>query len=115
MAVCAACADYADDSSACIGGSTNSHATAHFGALGVDRCKSDNVMDKQTVVDVMGFPGKKRATRTPIADKVVRGSLDYSDLKLKAGQTVRLLLRRSGGSAPADDSDYFPPVLLTLK
>jgi hypothetical protein len=110
-----ACADYADESTTCIGGSTQSRAIGHFGALGLARCKSDNVMDTRTVVDVMGFPGKKKATRTPIADKVVHGTLDYADLELKSGQTVRLLPRRSGGSAPAGDSDYFSPVLLTLE
>jgi hypothetical protein len=44
---------------------------------------------------------------------VVRGTIDYADLKVKPGQTVRILVHEASSSS--DFSGYFPEILLTLK
>ena len=109
-----ACADYADRSSACAGGSV-SHAkpTSHWAAVNLSRFTGKNSWDKETVVDRMGFPGKKASAKTPIAGNVVQGSFDYEDLKVKPGQTIRLMIKESQGK---DDNDgYFPEIQMKLK
>jgi hypothetical protein len=44
---------------------------------------------------------------------VIRGTLDYADLKVKPGQTIRILVREASSST--DLPGYFPEILLTLK
>jgi hypothetical protein len=107
-----ACADYADHSSACTGGS-KAKATAHWAAVNLSRFTGKNEYEKDTIVDSMGFPGKKPSAKTPIAGTVVQGVFDYADLKVKPGQTIRLLVKESHGSGA--DEGYFPEILLTLK
>ena len=107
-----ACADYADRSSACTGGS-KAKATTHWAAVNLARFTGKNEYEKDTVVDSMGFPGKKASGKTPIAGMLVQGAFDYADLGVKPGQTIRLLVKESHGTG-ADDG-YFPEILLTLK
>jgi hypothetical protein len=107
-----ACADYADHSSACTGGS-KTKATSHWAAVNLARFTGKNEYEKDTVVDSMGFPGKKASAKTPITGTLVQGAFDYADLHVKSGQTIRLLVKESHGTG-ADDG-YFPPILLTLK
>jgi hypothetical protein len=108
-----ACADYSDKSSACIGGSSKAKPTRHWAALNVDRFKGGGEYDKDTVVDSMGFPGSKASPQVPIPGKVVQGTIDYADLKVKPGQTIRILARESSAGGNLDA--YFPEILLTLK
>jgi hypothetical protein len=111
-----ACIDFSDKSSACIGGSSDAKvkATAHYAAFDLSRFTGKGAYDKQDVVDALGFPGAKASAKTPIGpDLVVRGTIDYADLKVKSGQTIRILVRE--GSSATDLSGYFPEILLTLK
>lgn len=108
-----ACADYSDKSSACIGGSTKGKLTRHWAGIDLDRFTGKGEYDKETVVDSMGFPGRKASAQVPIPGKVVEGTIDYSDLKVKPGQTIRILVSESG--AGGNLSSYFPEILLTLK
>jgi hypothetical protein len=108
-----ACATYADQSSACVGGS-KAKVKTHYAVVGLDRIKGKSSYDTDTVVDVIGFPGKKKAPEAPIADKVVEATLDYADLQVKPGQTIRILVQEACGSSGEDDG-YFPEILLTLK
>lgn len=73
-----------------------------------------NFAAKEDVVDSMGFPGSKAAVQVPVNGKMVEAPIDYADLKVKSGQTIRILARETGGSA-TDGEGYFPIVLLTLK
>ncbi|HYS53561.1 MAG TPA: hypothetical protein VER58_07350 [Thermoanaerobaculia bacterium] len=107
-----ACVDYADGSSACAGGS-KAKPKAHWAAVNLSRYKGKSEYDKDTIVDRMGFPGTKASSKAPITGNVVQGSFDYQDLKVKSGQTIRLLLKEAHGN-DADDG-FFPPILLTLK
>jgi hypothetical protein len=110
------CIDFSDKSSACIGGTSDAKAkpTAHYAAIDLSRYTGTGPYDKQDVVDALGFPGSKASAKTPIGpDLVVRGTLDYADLKVKSGQTIRILVREA--SSKTDLSGYFPEILLTLK
>ncbi len=104
-----ACIKYDNGMTACTGGSSKAKVLKRFGAMGLDRLKGKT---EEQVVSVMGFSGSKAATRTPIEGKVVVGVLDYEDLKVKPGQTIRILVRESCG--PLHESSLFPEVLLTL-
>jgi len=111
-----ACVDFSDKSSACVGGTTDAKAkaTAHYGAIDLSRFTGKGEYDKQDVVDALGFPGSKPSAHTPIgSDRVVHATLDYADLKVKSGQTIRVLVREA--SSKTDLSGYFPEIRLTLK
>jgi hypothetical protein len=109
-----ACGDYGDKSSACVGGSTKAKLTRHWAGIDIERYKGKSEYgDKDTVVDSMAFPGSKASAQVPIPGNVVQGAIDYADLKVKPGQTVRILVREA--SAGSNLSSYFPEVLLTLK
>lgn len=109
-----ACADYTDGSSACTGGSTKAKVKKHWAAVNLERYKGSDKHDKETVVDSMGFPGSKASAQTPIAGTVVQGAFDYADLRVKPGQTIRILVKESCGYK-AEDDGLFPEILLTLK
>jgi len=105
------CVDYVGGGSACAG-SVGSKATAHWSAVNLDKL-TDNSYSGETVIDSLGFPGRRASAKTPISGKVLAGSIDYADIGAEPGGTIRLLMRESGGS-PKDDG-YFPLVELTLK
>ena len=105
-----ACADYADGSSACAGGS-KAKPKSHWAAINLSRYKGKGPYDRDTVVDSMGFGGSKASPKAPITGNVVQGSVDYSDLKVKPGQTIRLVIKESH----AKEVGLFPEILLTLK
>jgi len=107
-----ACADYSDKSSACVGGSSKAKPTRHWAGVDLERFKGKGEYDKDSVVDSMGFPGRKASAQVPIPGKVVQGAIDYADLKVKPGQTIRILVREV--SAGGNLSSYFPEILLTL-
>jgi hypothetical protein len=110
-----ACIDFSDKSGACIGGTSDAKvkATAHYGAIDLSHYTGKGPYDKEDVVDALGFPGRKASIKTPIgSDLVVRGAIDYADLKVKPGQTIRILVREGSSSGLAG---YFPEILLTLK
>jgi len=105
------CVDYVNGGSACAGG-MNSAAKLHWSAVNLDKL-TDNSYSGDTVIDAMGFPGRRASPKTPIAGKVLSGAIDYADFGGMPGGKIRLLMRESGGS-PKDDG-YFPLVTLTLK
>jgi hypothetical protein len=108
------CIKYGEGGEAC-SGAAGKKPTARYGAVDLERFKGkSNYDEKETVVDAMGFPGSKAAVQTPMTGKVVEGSIEYADLKVKSGQTLRILAKETGGSAKEGDG-YFPIVLLTLK
>lgn len=111
----ALCIRYADRSEACAGGSTRSKPTDRWGAVELKRFTGDSEYGSdETVIDSMGFPGSKASAKVPVVGQTVEGSFDYADIKVKPGQTIRVLARETGGS-PKDGDGAFPIVLLTLK
>jgi hypothetical protein len=107
------CIKYSDKSEACSGGSTKGKPTSRYAAVELKRFKGDSEMSADTVLDSMGFPGSKAAVQVPITGQIVEASIEYADLKVKSGQTIRLLAKETGGR-PKDDG-AFPIILLTLK
>ena len=109
------CIKYSDGATACEGGSVKGKPTERWAAMDLERFKGDSEYgESETVVDSMGFFGKKASPKVPVAGQVVQCTLDYADLQLKPGQTVRLLAKERGG-APKDGDGSFPIVILTLK
>jgi len=111
-----ACVDFSDKSSACAGGTSDAKAkaTAHYGAIDLIRYTGKGEYEREDVLDALSFPGRKASVQTPIGpDRVVRGFIDYADLKVKPGQTIRILVREASSST--DLAGYFPEILLTLK
>jgi hypothetical protein len=106
-----ACADYADGGSACSGG-MKGKVKLHWGAINLDRYTGSEESKTERVVDDMGF-GKKASSKIPIEANLVQASLDYADLGVKPGQTIRILARES--CAPGGLSSFFPAIELTLK
>ncbi len=109
-----ACVSYADRSAACAGG-TKSKAVDHWAAASVERYKGKGQFDTETVVDSMGFSGKKASPRTPIKGTLVESTIDYGDLQVKPGQTIRIVAKRSHASSASPDGGFFPDIVLTLK
>jgi len=109
----ASCVSYADRSEACAGGMA-AKATAHWGAIEVNRYKGKAQSDTEPVVSSMGFFGRKASPRVPVKGTVVESTIEYADLGVKPGQTVRVVARESHGMS-APDGGFFPDVLLTLK
>jgi hypothetical protein len=111
-----ACIAFSDKSEACVGGTSDAKVkpTAHYAAIDVSRFTGKGAYDREDVVDALGFPGRKASAKQPIgSDLVVRGTIDYADLKVKPGQTIRILVREASSSSGF--SGYFPEILLTLK
>ena len=61
----------------------------------------------------MGFGKRKASSKLPIEAKLVQATLDYADLGVKPGQTIRILARES--CSDNDLSSFFPEIHLTLK
>ncbi len=108
------CMKYSDGSEACQGGSSKAKPTERYAAIDLKRFKGDSEYGgSEDVLDAMGFPGTKKAVQVPVTGKVVEAGLDYADIGVKPGQTIRLRAQESGGN-PKDDG-FFPTVVLTLK
>lgn len=107
-----ACVEFDDKSAACVGGSSKAKATRHWAGIDLERYQGKGQYDRKSVVDAMGFPGSKASVQTPISGTTVAGVIDYADLGVKPGQTIRLLAREVSGKT---DADRFPEIWLTLK
>ena len=117
-----ACASYNDSSSSCISvhGTIDKKAqvTRRYAMLSLNRYKGKNETDGVVrIVEWMGVAPAIRAPEVPIIGSVVSASLDYTSLKVKSGQTIRILARESdSGTTPVGElTGFFPEILLTLK
>ncbi len=108
-----ACIKFDNGMTACTGGSRKSKPIKRFGSVDLYRLKGRSENDKEPVLSALGFPGRKASQKIPITGKVVQGVIDYQDLKVKSGQTIRILVREACG--PLNPSSLFPEILLTLK
>ena len=71
--------------------SRKAQATANWGAMAVERYKGTSSFDKDTVVDDGEFVRGKASARIPVKGAVLQGSVDYADLGVKSGQTIRIV------------------------
>jgi opacity protein-like surface antigen len=106
------CIKFDNGMTACTGGSKGAKPVERFAAMGLYELTGKSDAEKKETVSAMGFPGRKAGKKVPIKGKVVTGVLEYADLKVKPGQTIRILMRESCG--PIKASSLFPEVLLTL-
>ncbi len=117
-----ACASYSDSSSSCMSavGTLDKKAkvTSRYAVLRLNRYKGKSEMDGvERLVEEHAFAPATEAPKVPIAGAVVQGSLNYTSLKVKAGQTIRILARESnsGASPTGELKGFFPEIVLTLK
>lgn len=106
------CIKYDNGVTACAGIS-KAKVVDRFGVMDLYRYKDQKGRKKVKVVASMGSKKQKTGKRTPIKGKVVRGVLNYEDLKIKSGQTIRILVWES--DAMLRKPALFPEVLLNLK
>ena len=112
-----ACAAYNDRSSGCIGGH-KAPVTRSYATLRLHRYKGTTEMDGfKAIVTTWAVPPAIDAPEVPIVGSLVKASLDYTSLNVKAGQTIRILARESSsGATPVGEMQgFFPEILLTLK
>jgi hypothetical protein len=107
------CIQYEGGGKACTGAAGET-PQKRWGAVEVDRYKGKEQFDREDVVESMGFSGSKVSATVPVTGQVVEASVEYADLKVKPGQTLRILARETGGS-PTEGKGTFPWVELTLK
>lgn len=107
-----ACIKFDNGMRACTGGSGNAKPVERFAAVNLIRFKGKSENDKEHVLSALGFPGRKPSQKIPITGKVIQGVIDYQDLKVKPGQTIRILVREACG--PSKPSSLFSEILLTL-
>lgn len=117
-----ACASYSDSSSSCMSavGTLDKKAkvTSRYAVLRLNRYKGKTETDGvERLVEEHAFAPAVEAPKVAIAGAVVQGSLDYASLKVKAGQTIRILARESNsGATPTGEmKGFFPEIVLTLK
>lgn len=109
------CVEYTPRSGNCAGRSSgNPKVISRYGAVQLMKFKGDSDRDTADVLDSMGFPGTKAAVRTPATGQIVVAVIEYADLGVKSGQTIRLRARESSGR-PKDGDGSFPILLLTLR
>jgi hypothetical protein len=106
------CIKFDNGMNACTGGTGKAKVLERYGSIEMNQFTGESENDKKTVISALGFPGKKASQKTPIKGKVVEGEIEYADLGVKPGQTIRVLIRESCG--PIKPSSLFPEVLLTL-
>lgn len=107
------CIKYDNGVTACAGQS-KARVVDRFGVMDLYRYKIHKGKKKKVrVVASMGSKRQKTGKRTPVTGKVVKGVLNYGDLKVKSGQTIRILVWEK--DAQIKKPALFPEVLLTLK
>jgi len=111
------CVDYEDHLGASCSVTRKAKPTANFASVHLDRFKGNSSFEKEAVID-NGFIRKpKESVKTPVAGKVLTGVVDYEDMKLRSGQTIRIVaaewtkLRKGSTSIPAE----CPEILLKLR
>ena len=114
------CADYTDSSSSCIGGPMDAKAkvSARYAMLRLYRYKGKDRSDGFVpIVEQYAIAPAINAPKVPVAGTQVQGSLDYASLKVKSGQTIRILARESsaGATSQGEWRGFFPEIQLTLK
>jgi len=103
-----ACVELTGGTTVCAGRTTGK-IKLHFGAINLERYKGAGTSDTETVVGT----GGKASSKLPIEASLVQATLDYADLGVKSGQTIRILVRET--CAKNDLSSFFPEIQLTLK
>jgi hypothetical protein len=109
--------------SSCAGGldaKAKEKITGRFAMASLHKYTGPGEYDADSLVNLSAFPamgGKpaaRAAPRVPLSGSVVQAALDYTDLGVKPGQTIRLVVKESSSDKPPDGG-LFPEILLTLK
>ena len=111
------CVAYDDHMGRTCGVSRKAKATANDAAVQLQRYKGTEAFDKEPILDDRGYGPTKASVMTPVTGTLLQAAVDYQDLKVKAGQAIRIVAgewtKRKPGSK--NDPDFCPEILLTLK
>jgi len=69
--------------------------------------------DGKTIIDPLGMNDRRASAQVPITGKIAQGSISYDDLKIKHGQTLRVLITKYSWFAHPED--FFPEIHLKLQ
>ena len=71
---------------------------------------------KETLIDLPATGNAKEPTKTPVAGAIVQAAVDYTSLRVKSGQTIRLVVREyCAGKIKNVTQGFFPEIVLTLR
>ena len=111
------CVDYDDHMGPTCGVTRKAKPTANYGSVRLEHFKGKGPYDKEAILGNGVVPMPKESVKTPLAGTVLTGVVGYDDLKVKAGQTIRIAagewtkLEKGSKSSPA----LCPEILLTLR
>lgn len=100
------CIDYEGGSSACAGGA-GSKIKSLFSVTETMKFTKAGAGDTDSLDHFWDLP------KVPLQGNKIEGTVPYEKIGVKAGQTIRVVLRES--DAGFDDKSYFPDVWLILK
>ena len=103
------CIEY-EDGRACAGALKSVPIKGYYSSFRVERHKEG----KKQASDAHDDPFWKSPTE-PINGTLVKASIPYTELGLKPGSTVRVVVREADASWSLNDKGYFPIATLTLK
>lgn len=102
-----ACINYADGSSACVGGlGESAKIKSRYGVANVSKYGAEWTQTNQ-------IRSVFQATSFPLEGKTFKAAVAYADLGVKPGSVVRIVVREADG--PYDETADFPEVWLQLK
>lgn len=72
-------------------------------------------MNKDVLLSLPASGAVKEPQKTRIAGAVVQASVPYAAMRVKPGQTIRLMVREACAGKLGGPEGYFPDIVLTLK
>ena len=107
------CLEHSTFGTTCAG--TDPKPSGHTAVVTLERYGRD-WMFKDTLFDIPAAGAVKEPRKAPIAGPVVQAAVDYAAMRLKPGQTIRIVAREhSAGKVQSVAQGFFPEILLTLK
>lgn len=113
VAVLDTCVDYDNNAWACGNGNSDGKPTRHWAGINLDRFEG-NSEHKIPIMGIGGLGDDKVSARLPITQNVAQGSISYGDLKIKHGQTLRIVITTYHGWDPKPE-DFFPEIDVKLQ
>ena len=108
------CIKFDNGMTACTGGSPKAKVVSRYAAFDLEHYLEAKESGKsEDVLSAMGFGKAKKAVKVPVKGNVIEAGMDYADMGLKSGQTIRILVSEDCG--PLNPARLFPEIHLTLK
>lgn len=105
------CVDYSNHATVCGNGDSDAEPVRHWAGIDLDRFEG-NSEHKISIINLFGLRAK--SVQMQITGNAAQGSINYSDLKIKRGQTLRIVITTYHGWDPKPE-DFFPEIHLKLQ